>query len=50
MTLNEYQQLAKRTMDINRDSEETKYHALHGMVGEIGKFTLSIRNSIKVTR
>lgn len=37
MTLNEYQILAKRTMDINRDSEETKYHALHGMVGEIGE-------------
>lgn len=37
MTLNEYQQLAKRTMDIGRDSEDTKNHALHGMVGEIGE-------------
>ena len=37
MTGNEYQRLAART--INRDLEaiEIKYHALHGMVGEIGE-------------
>lgn len=37
MQLNEYQQLAQRTMDLKRDFEDTKNHALHGMVGEIGE-------------
>ena len=37
MTLNEYQKLAQRTMDMNRGNEDNKNHALHGMVGEIGE-------------
>ncbi len=37
MQLNEYQRLAQRTMDNNRNMEATTLHALHGMVGEIGE-------------
>lgn len=38
MTPNEYQKLAERTMDIeNRTLKDCEYHALHGMVGEIGE-------------
>lgn len=37
MTGNEYQQLAARTINQGLTFEEQKYHALHGMVGEIGE-------------
>lgn len=38
MTGNEYQKLAERTMDLdNRELSDCEYHALHGMVGEIGE-------------
>ena len=37
MNLNEYQKAAQRTMDLNRRPKDTGYHALHGMVGEIGE-------------
>lgn len=37
MTGNEYQQLAARTVNQGLTFEEQKYHALHGMVGEIGE-------------
>lgn len=37
MTGNEYQRLAARTMDTNLDCKSIEYHALHGMVGEIGE-------------
>jgi len=36
MTPNEYQKLASRTMST-LTSKEAEYHALHGMVGEIGE-------------
>ena len=37
MTGNEYQKLAARTIDLALSNRETEYHALHGMVGEIGE-------------
>lgn len=37
MSGNEYQRLAARTIDRNMDNESVMYHALHGMVGEIGE-------------
>lgn len=37
MTGNEYQKLAARTMNKNLDRGFTEFHALHGMVGEIGE-------------
>lgn len=37
MTANEYQKLASRTMRKDLNNDETEYHALHGMVGEIGE-------------
>ena len=37
MTGNEYQRLAARTIDAHLDTTELTYHALHGMVGEIGE-------------
>ena len=36
-TPNEYQKLAARTINGNLSTEEIAYHALHGMVGEIGE-------------
>ena len=37
MTGNEYQKLAGRTMNPALSEQDTMYHALHGMVGEIGE-------------
>lgn len=37
MTLNEYQQAAKRTMNPALSFEETSRHALHGMASELGE-------------
>lgn len=37
MTGNEYQLLAARTINPRITSVETKFHALHGMVAEIGE-------------
>ena len=37
MTINEYQQLAARTINNDLSSTEKEYHALHGMIGEIGE-------------
>lgn len=37
MTLNEYQNLAARTINMNLDSLQMSFHALHGMVSEIGE-------------
>ena len=37
MTGNEYQRLASRTMNKDLPSYEQEYHALHGMVSEIGE-------------
>lgn len=37
MTGNEYQLLAARTINPGITSVETKFHALHGMVAEIGE-------------
>ena len=37
MTGNEYQKLAARTIDDKLSHMEKHYHALHGMVGEIGE-------------
>ena len=37
MTGNEYQKLAARTINKNLSTVECQYHALHGMVGEIGE-------------
>lgn len=37
MTGNEYQKLASRTMRQDISKMEQEYHALHGMVGEIGE-------------
>ncbi len=37
MTGNEYQELAARTISVFMGNEECEYHALHGMVGEIGE-------------
>lgn len=37
MTVNEYQQLAARTINPKLYPEQQAHHALHGMVGEIGE-------------
>jgi NTP pyrophosphatase (non-canonical NTP hydrolase) len=37
MTLNEYQLLAQRTMNLALSHEETSRHALHGMCAEVGE-------------
>lgn len=37
MRMNEYQDLAARTINTNLDSWQMSFHALHGMVGEIGE-------------
>ena len=37
MKANEYQELAKRTISNDMLKWESEYHALHGMVGEIGE-------------
>lgn len=37
MTGNEYQKLASRTMNNTLTLKESEFHALHGMVGEIGE-------------
>ncbi len=37
MTGNEYQRLAARTMNNDLDVHCQEFHALHGMVGEIGE-------------
>lgn len=37
MLLNEYQKLANRTINPSLSNRECEYHALHGMVGEIGE-------------
>lgn len=37
MLANEYQKLASRTMRKDLTDVQTEYHALHGMVGEIGE-------------
>lgn len=37
MTGNEYQRLASRTIRHDMDSIAQEYHALHGMVAEIGE-------------
>ena len=38
MTMNDYQKAAARTMNKELYREQQAYHALHGMVGEIGEF------------
>ena len=37
MTGNEYQRLAERTIDKKLLPKEIEYHALHGIVGEVGE-------------
>lgn len=37
LTLNEYQQAARRTMNPALNSEETFFHAIHGMAAEVGE-------------
>ena len=37
MTGNEYQELAARTINKDLLKRDTEFHALHGMVGEIGE-------------
>lgn len=37
MNVNEYQKLAGRTINPELDLAEMEWHALHGMVGEIGE-------------
>ncbi len=37
MTLNEYQQLAARTINRGLNSGEAERHALHGMAAEVGE-------------
>lgn len=37
MRMNEYQDLAARTINTNLDDLQMSFHALHGMVGEIGE-------------
>lgn len=37
MTGNEYQKLAARTINNDCTNAEKMYHALHGMVGEVGE-------------
>ena len=38
MHMNEYQKAAARTINKDLYREQQTYHALHGMVGEIGEF------------
>ena len=38
MHINDYQKAAARTMNKELYREQQAYHALHGMVGEIGEF------------
>lgn len=38
MHMNRYQSLAARTMNPELDTAETQFHAMHGMVSEIGEF------------
>ena len=37
MTLNDYQQLARRTMNLQLNVGSTVLHALHGMASEVGE-------------
>ena len=37
MTIDEYQRRASRTMNWSLTDYQNKYHALHGMVGELGE-------------
>lgn len=37
MKINEYQELASRTINTSMNYAEQEMHALHGMVGEIGE-------------
>jgi len=37
MDFTQYQKLAQRTINNNLTNKEKEYHALHGMVGEIGE-------------
>lgn len=37
MTGNEYQHLASRTIGLDMTNADMEYHALHGMVSEIGE-------------
>ena len=37
MNLNEYQNLASRTMNLELTMHETELHALHGLVSEVGE-------------
>lgn len=37
MNANDYQKLAQRTMTLSRPAKDNEYHALHGMIGEIGE-------------
>lgn len=37
MNMNEYQQLAARTINKSLTFEEASYHSLHGMVSEVGE-------------
>lgn len=37
MKINEYQQLAARTINKELDSHQLELHALHGLVGEVGE-------------
>ena len=37
MTANEYQKLASRTIGQNMEPADMEFHALHGIVGEIGE-------------
>ena len=37
MTGNSYQELAARTINKELNNSQAEYHALHGMVGEIGE-------------
>ena len=37
LTLNDYQELAARTINYNNSPAEMEMHALHGMCGEIGE-------------
>ena len=40
MTGNEYQRLASRTIPEKFTRQDKEYHALHGLVGEIGELNL----------
>lgn len=37
MELNEYQKLASRTINKELNRNDNKYHALHGLVSEVGE-------------